>query len=68
MKVGEFKVALSVLDDNLMLVVRGYEGGYTEVESIMPIHLTLNQNEEWCYGEHEEGGEVVACHIQGVRH
>ena len=71
MNVRELKVALSELDENLMLVVSGYEGGVTEVERIAPVKLLLNAHEAWYYGEHEvdnEDGDAKAICIVGNRH
>ena len=37
-----------------MIVRRGYEGGYKEVDDLNPIALKLNEHTDWYYGPHEE--------------
>jgi hypothetical protein len=42
--------------DDVMVTVRGYEGGVNTVERVYapaPIHLNANMDEEWYYGKHE---------------
>lgn len=39
---------------DVMLTVRGYEGGVDEITSVsQPKELALNVHEEWYYGKHE---------------
>lgn len=39
---------------DLMVTVRGYEGGVDEVQFILKSEpINLNVNEEWYYGKHE---------------
>lgn len=57
MNVKELIERLSELDPELRVVVRGYEGGYTDVnvDADEKFDLALNVNsEEWYYGEHED--------------
>lgn len=39
---------------NLMVTVRGYEGGVDEITTVSePEDMMLNYNEAWYYGKHE---------------
>lgn len=54
MKVHELIDLLKQQDQNAMVVVSGYEGGYTEVTRAEITHLQLDVNSAWSYyGEHE---------------
>ena len=53
MKVKELIEKLSQLDSELMVVVRGYEGGVDEVSDYGVCNILLNANDEWYYGRHE---------------
>ena len=53
MKVKELIEKLSQLDPELMVVVRGYEGGVDEVSDYGLCDIELNVNDEWYYGKHE---------------
>ncbi len=53
MKVKELIEKLSQLDPELMVVIRGYEGGVDEVSNYGLCNIWLNANDEWYYGKHE---------------
>ena len=53
MKVKELIEKLSQLDPELMVVIRGYEGGVDEVSDYGLCNIELNVNDEWYYGKHE---------------
>ena len=53
MKVKELIEKLSQLDPELMVVIRGYEGGVDEVSDYGLCDIELNVNDEWYYGKHE---------------
>jgi len=53
MKVKELIEVLSQLDPELMVVVRGYEGGVNEVDQCDVYDIELNVNTAWYYGKHE---------------
>jgi len=54
MNVGQLIEQLKHLDPNLMVVVRGYEGGVNEVVSHTICNIAIDANEgEWYYGRHE---------------
>jgi hypothetical protein len=52
MTVQELIEALSKFDPNTPVVVRGYEGGYNDIQSIQPLSIQLNVNNTWYYGAH----------------
>ena len=54
MKVKELIAILSKLNQDLMVVTNGYEGGMEELTYIECIYLKLNVHEEHYYGSHEE--------------
>jgi hypothetical protein len=57
MTVKELVAKLQALDQDAMIVTRGYEGGVTESSNVAPVTVRLNVNTAWYYGEHEiEGG------------
>ena len=53
MKVKELIETLSQLDPELMVVIRGYEGGVDEIKNYKLCNIWLNANDEWYYGRHE---------------
>lgn len=60
MNVGQLIEQLKHLDPNLMVVVRGYEGGVNEVASYSQCNIALDANKgEWYYGRHEVMDETT---------
>lgn len=54
MKVRELIKQLEVVDGDLNVYVRGYEGGVDDVCNIgKPVDVALNVNDAWYYGKHE---------------
>jgi hypothetical protein len=54
MNVGQLIKQLEKLDPELMVVVRGYEGGVNEVVSHTVCNIAIDANKgEWYYGRHE---------------
>ena len=54
MNVGELMDELSKFEPETMVVVTGYEGGYTSRIAIREQEIAINVNQEWYYGEHED--------------
>jgi len=54
MKVKELIAKLQEADENLDVVMSGYEGGKEDVEEIEVIKIKKDVNTEWWYGKHEE--------------
>jgi hypothetical protein len=54
MTVGELIAKLQEFDQNMMVVVDGYEGGVEDVEFVQTTDIALNFNANtWYYGKHE---------------
>jgi hypothetical protein len=53
MTVFELIERLKELDQEAMVVVRGYEGGVNEVTYVDESELALDVNTAWYYGKHE---------------
>lgn len=53
MTVQELIKILESLNSQTRVVVKGYEGGVNDVQSVADILIALNQNTEWYYGKHE---------------
>lgn len=56
MTVQQLIKALSqIKDQETWVMVKGYEGGYNDVESINsePIDIAIGVNDKWYYGAHE---------------
>ena len=55
MKVHELISFLYTLDQDLEVVLPGYEGGYSSVRGITePCEYVCDVNEAWYYGSHEQ--------------
>lgn len=53
MNVRELIEELKQYDPETMVVINGYEGGYSEVKEMSEVDLMKNINNEWYYGPHE---------------
>jgi hypothetical protein len=53
MNVKELIEKLNHFDPELMVIVRGYESGEDEASNVGKVHVKLNANTEWYYGQHE---------------
>ena len=65
MEVKDLIEQLGKYDENTMVVVSGYEGGCSEVDTIKKIKINCDVNEAWYYGDHEESddGNTNAIYI-----
>jgi hypothetical protein len=52
MTVQELIKILETLNPETRVVVKGYEGGVDDVQSVASVLIALNQNTEWYYGKH----------------
>jgi hypothetical protein len=59
MKVRELVEMLKDLDQEAMVAVSGYEGGYSEASSVEGVTLVLNANTEHYYGPHEIDSDTL---------
>jgi hypothetical protein len=54
MTVSELIMWLQEEDQNAIVVTRGYEGGYCDINSVAKYrYIVLNVNDEWYYGPHD---------------
>jgi hypothetical protein len=54
MTVGELIAKLQTYDQNMMVVVDGYEGGVKELRTAQTVTIALGYNTDgWWYGNHE---------------
>jgi hypothetical protein len=55
------KVLQRIEDQDTWVMVKGYEGGYNDVETITPepIEVAIGVNDKWYYGAHEAVEDVV---------
>ena len=53
MKVKDLIKELQLLDQESMVVISGYEGGYNEISSADQKQIALDVNTSWYYGCHE---------------
>lgn len=70
MNVKQLIAKLQKYDPKMMVVVRGYEGGYDEATGANEIGLKLNYydtKEEWYYGRHEETDNDEVSDIMAIR-
>ena len=58
MTVKELKAKLNSFDDDLIVLVRGYEDGFNDISEIREIKIKLNVNEHWFEGDHEESDDA----------
>ena len=54
MNVDQLIKRLQMYPPDLRVVVRGYEGGYNDVDIFEKLKIVLNYHEEWYYGKHED--------------
>lgn len=53
MKVKDLIKELQELDQESMVIISGYEGGYSEVSSAAQKQIALGVHKSWYYGSHE---------------
>nr|QMP83207.1 MAG: hypothetical protein [Caudoviricetes sp.] len=58
MNVKELIVVLSGFDPEAIVVVNGYEGGYTEDIGVSEKEIYLNVYDEWYYGKHGDAFDI----------
>ena len=62
MTVRELVQQLSqIKDQDIRVMVRGYEGGYNDINVDSPTiqYMALNVNDEWYYGDHERVEDIM---------
>ena len=58
MNVNQLIKRLQMYPPDLRVVVRGYEGGYNDVDIFENLKIVLNYHEEWYYGKHEDASTI----------
>jgi hypothetical protein len=53
MNVDQLIKRLQMYPPDLRVVVRGYEGGYNDVDTFENLKIVLDYHSEWYYGKHE---------------
>jgi len=55
------KVLSQIQDQDIRVMVRGYEGGYNDINVDSPTiqYMALNVNDEWYYGDHERVEDIM---------
>ena len=52
MKVSELRKALKALDQDALVIVRGYEGGFNDADAPAERMTDLDPNKKWYYGKY----------------
>ena len=58
MNVNQLIKRLQMYPPDLRVVVRGYEGGYNDVDTFENIKIVLDYHSEWYYGKHEDASNI----------
>jgi len=58
MKVGQLIEQLKNYPQDLRVVVRGYEGGYNDVDTFENLKIVLDYHSAWYYGKHEDASTI----------
>jgi hypothetical protein len=54
MNVDQLIKRLQMYPPDLRVVVRGYEGGYNDVDQFENLKIVLDYHSAWYYGKHED--------------
>lgn len=54
MNVNQLIKRLQMYPPDLRVVVRGYEGGYNDVDTFENLKIVLDYHSAWYYGKHED--------------
>ncbi len=58
MNVDQLIKRLQMYPPDLRVVVRGYEGGYNDVDTFEKIKIVLDYHSAWYYGKHEDASNI----------
>ena len=61
MTVKQLKKFLEFYDDSFPVFIRGYEGGYRDIEKTFLARVKKDVNREWWNGPHELNNEDYDC-------
>lgn len=54
MTIHELIESLKRYPPGMQVVVKGYEDGFNDIDTIKQVSIILNTNEEWWYGAHSD--------------
>lgn len=69
MNIEELIAHLKNYPPHMRVIVKGYEGGYNDIMSLMEKHIALNVHSEDYYGAHddaEDGKGIAALLLYGT--
>ncbi len=57
-----------IQDQDTIVMVKGYEGGYDDINDIIPepITIALNVNDKWYYGKHDKVDNMYNKYIDNL--
>jgi hypothetical protein len=67
MNVNQLIKRLQMYPPDLRVVVRGYEGGYNDVDTFENIKIVLNYHEEKYYGKHEDAESLYGNNAEQLK-
>lgn len=63
MTIAELIVALQAYPSDMLVMTRGYEGGYCDAKPEGVKNLVLNMNTAWGYGPHDTKSDDDDCRV-----
>ena len=62
------KILQQIPDQDTMVMTNGYEGGYDDINDIIPepITIALNVNDKWYYGKHDNIDNMYNKYIDNL--
>ncbi len=64
MNVNQLIKRLQMYPPDLRVVVRGYEGGYDDVNNFEQLKIVLDYHSEWYYGKHEDATTIFGKDVE----
>jgi hypothetical protein len=58
MNVDQLIKRLQMYPQDLRVVIRGYEGGYDDINNFEQLKIVLDYNAEWYYGKHDDASFI----------
>lgn len=58
MTIKDLKEKLAAFPDDTLVLVKGYEDGYNDIDQILEMKVHLNVHQHWYYGAHDETKEA----------
>jgi len=67
MNVNQLIKRLQMYPPDLRVVVRGYEGGYDDVNNFEQLKIVLDYHSEWYYGKHEDVESLYGNNVEKLK-